>query len=563
MERQRSFSFKSTRFLVFSFTLSSSIIFLTIFTVWLFKSSPSILQEAQFEFNRSSFVVGHKNVSVQTFPGLARNFSPSGLQNSILIDTHFAMPENTSGFASIPIGRDKDEYEKLNDERDKNGGNGNFTIVQESAPIPEISSGKSEVISGEKIEEKKIEAISTGKSKVSRSAKSAEQTKAISFENSKATSEGDTREKKNRKGSVESIGVSSRGKVKQRSTRECDIAKGRWVYDERYPLYMNSSCPFIDEGFDCVGNGRLDKDYMKWRWQPQDCDIPRFNATRMLDLIRGKRLVFVGDSINRNQWESMLCMLMAGVKDPKMVYETHGRKITKEKGNYSFKFVDYKCTVEYYVSHFLVHESKARVGQKRVQTLRIDAIDHGSSRWRGADILIFNTAHWWSHFKTKAGINYYQEGSIVHPKLDVSTAFRRALMTWASWVDRHINPRKTQVFFRSSAPSHFRGGQWNSGGHCEEARQPLNDTSHMGFSEKNMITEDIIKHMRTPVTLLNITSLSEFRIDGHPSMYGKISAKRRGSNGQDCSHWCLPGVPDTWNEFLYFHLQSKQGGSFQ
>ena len=59
----------------------------------------------------------------------------------------------------------------------------------------------------------------------------------------------------------------------------------------------------------------------------------------MLDLIRGKRVVFVGDSINRNQWESMLCMLMGAVKDPKKVYETHGRRITKEKGNYCFKFV--------------------------------------------------------------------------------------------------------------------------------------------------------------------------------------------------------------------------------
>ncbi|XP_021802157.1 protein trichome birefringence-like 6 [Prunus avium] len=113
---------------------------------------------------------------------------------------------------------------------------------------------------------------------------------------------------------------------------------------------------------------------MKLRWQPQDCDIPR-----------GKRLVFVGDSINRNQWESMLCMLMGAIKDPNRVYETHRRRITKEKGDYSFKFVDYKCTVEYYVSHFLVHEGKARVGQKRVQTLRIDSIDHGSSIWRGAD----------------------------------------------------------------------------------------------------------------------------------------------------------------------------------
>lgn len=65
---------------------------------------------------------------------------------------------------------------------------------------------------------------------------------------------------------------------------------------------------------------------------------------------------------------------------------------------------DYKCTVEYYVTHFLVHESKARLGKKRVQTLKIDTMDKGSSRWRGADILVFNTAHWWTHFKTKAGL---------------------------------------------------------------------------------------------------------------------------------------------------------------
>ncbi|KAL5859242.1 hypothetical protein ACOSQ4_000538 [Xanthoceras sorbifolium] len=260
--------------------------------------------------------------------------------------------------------------------------------------------------------------------------------------------------------------------------------------------------------------------------------VSRFNATKMLESMRGKRLVFVGDSVNRNQWESMLCMLMGAVRDPKKVYETHGRRITKEKGNYSFKFVDYKCTVEYYVSHFLVHEGKARVGQKRVQTLRIDSIDRGLSRWRGADILIFNTAHWWTHYKTKAGINYYQEGDQVHPRLDVSTAFRRALMTWASWVDKHIKPSKTQVFFRNSAPSHF--------------RFPF------------LLPKAVIKQMKTHVILLNITSLSEYRIEGHPSRYGRKPDKQFSSSGEDCSHWCLPGVPDTWNELLYFHLQSKQ-----
>lgn len=59
----------------------------------------------------------------------------------------------------------------------------------------------------------------------------------------------------------------------------------------------------------------------------------------MLELIRGKRVVFAGDSINRNQWESMLCLLMGAVKDPSKVYETRGRRITKTKGAYSFRFV--------------------------------------------------------------------------------------------------------------------------------------------------------------------------------------------------------------------------------
>lgn len=59
---------------------------------------------------------------------------------------------------------------------------------------------------------------------------------------------------------------------------------------------------------------------------------------KMLELIRGKRLVFVGDSINRNQWESMLCMLRTALSDPSRVYETRGQRITKNRGNYRFYF---------------------------------------------------------------------------------------------------------------------------------------------------------------------------------------------------------------------------------
>ena len=35
----------------------------------------------------------------------------------------------------------------------------------------------------------------------------------------------------------------------------------------------------------------------------------RFNATLMLEALRNKRMLFVGDSLNRGQFASMVCLL--------------------------------------------------------------------------------------------------------------------------------------------------------------------------------------------------------------------------------------------------------------
>lgn len=40
----------------------------------------------------------------------------------------------------------------------------------------------------------------------------------------------------------------------------------------------------------------------------------RFNGTAFLEKIRGKKLVFVGDSLNRNQWTSMLCLIESALR---------------------------------------------------------------------------------------------------------------------------------------------------------------------------------------------------------------------------------------------------------
>lgn len=63
---------------------------------------------------------------------------------------------------------------------------------------------------------------------------------------------------------------------KDEELNKCDIYNGTWVYDSSYPLYNSSQCKFIEMPFDCQQNGRPDHLYLKYRWKPHSCNLPRY-----------------------------------------------------------------------------------------------------------------------------------------------------------------------------------------------------------------------------------------------------------------------------------------------
>lgn len=99
----------------------------------------------------------------------------------------------------------------------------------------------------------------------------------------------------------------------------------------------------------------------------------------------------------------------------------------------------------------------------------------------------------------------------------------------------------------------FSGSEWNEPGvrNCFKEMEPFNGSSAypVGLPEAAYVVKDVISNIKKPVHLLDITALSQLRKDAHPSSYNAFK-------GMDCTHWCVAGLTDTWNQLLYAALLS-------
>ncbi|KAJ0960056.1 hypothetical protein J5N97_000171 [Dioscorea zingiberensis] len=354
------------------------------------------------------------------------------------------------------------------------------------------------------------------------------------------------------------------------SREKCNLFSGRWVYDNStlHPLYSGLRCAYINDEIGCDKYGRNDTRYQKWRWQPNQCNLPRFNSTKLLEKLSGKRMVFVGDSVNRNQWVSMVCLLESSIPDAEKSMKYNGSIL-------SFKAKKYNATVDFYWAPLLLESNCDDPVKHRVsdRMFRAGAVETHARHWADADILIFNSYLWWKKPRMKMKILHgsFDDEVKIYDEVEMVEGFEIALKTWAQWLQSNVGLHKKELYFMSLSPTHAWAESLgeDSFQNCYNETQPIRNVGYKGRGadlDMMQIAEYVINQLQTKgvnIQLLNITHLSEYRKDGHPSIYRKFwdslseDQLANPSSYSDCTHWCLPGVPDVWNELLYAHIFSQ------
>ncbi|TKW20634.1 hypothetical protein SEVIR_4G102500v4 [Setaria viridis] len=339
----------------------------------------------------------------------------------------------------------------------------------------------------------------------------------------------------------------------------CDMSAGKWVREPKGPVYTNLTCPTLPDFKNCQKYGK-DPGHLFWRWQTDGCDLPRFSPERFLDVVRGKRLAFIGDSLARNQMESLLCLL-SQAETPTDVYRDAFDKFR------TWHFAAHNFTLMAMWTEFYAHGVPVLDAEGKPTAsfdIHLDRLNtNWTSRLPGLDYAVISGGNWFFR------VNYLWEGGrrvgcvncreanltdfgIVH-------AVRRVARAALEAIARCRDCKGSLVtFLRTYTPDHFEHGSWFSGGYCNRT-QPLEEgeisLESIGWELRRAQSEEVARVRETTGSrrfgVLDVTKAMMLRADGHP---GKHYDKRWVRNASDCLHWCLPGPVDMWNDVLLQRL---------
>ncbi|KAJ6737297.1 N-ACETYLNEURAMINATE 9-O-ACETYLTRANSFERASE [Salix viminalis] len=347
--------------------------------------------------------------------------------------------------------------------------------------------------------------------------------------------------------------------------KDCNYSKGRWVADSRRPLYSGFQCKqWLSEMWACRLMQRTDFSFEGYRWQPENCKMLEFEKSAFLRRMQDRTIAFIGDSLGRQQFQSLMCMASGGElrEDIENVGKKYG--LVKARGairpdGWAYRFSNTNTTILYYWSASLADLEPLNITDKATDVaMHLDRAPAFMRRFlHQFDVLVLNTGHHWNRGKITGNrwVMYVNGKPLKDRKLlEIGNAKNFTVHSVARWLDSQLpSHSRLKVFFRTISPRHFRNGDWNTGGNCDNTT-PLTGGSEISQDESSdPVIAAAVKG--TNITLLDITALSDLRDEGHISRYSVKAT----TGVNDCLHWCLPGIPDTWNELLSAQLPAKAG----
>ncbi|KAL5704479.1 Protein trichome birefringence-like 16 [Ranunculus cassubicifolius] len=308
----------------------------------------------------------------------------------------------------------------------------------------------------------------------------------------------------------------------------------------------------------CRLTERTDFSYEAFRWQPENCRMPEFDKSTFLRRMQGKTIAFVGDSLGRQQFQSLMCMVSGGEEiDIHNIGSNYG--LVKAHGavrpdGWAYRFPKTNTVILYYWSATLCDLEPLNITDPKTEyAMHLDRPPAFLRKYLHTfDVLVLNTGHHWNRGKVVGNrwVMYVDGMPNTDKKIaQIGNAKDLAIHSVVKWLDSQLNERPgLKVFFRTISPRHFMNGDWNTGGTCDN-RVPLAGGSEVLQDESS---DPVIAGAvnGSKVKILDITAISQLRDEGHISRY----TIRPVEGQQDCLHWCLPGIPDTWNEILYAQL---------
>ncbi|KAL9669203.1 hypothetical protein QQ045_006746 [Rhodiola kirilowii] len=323
---------------------------------------------------------------------------------------------------------------------------------------------------------------------------------------------------------------------------ECNYGKGKWVTDESRPLYSGFKCKrWLSEMWACRLTQRTDFAYEKLRWQPKDCNREDFQGDKFLErFFKGIAFsiifiiftlstfafgIFAIVNRNPNSSNSSSCVKSTlaqshnfeplrrfASRAPNAVKSQMSRGpdvqdigkqfgLVKARGSirpdgWAYWFPSTNTTVLYYWSASLCDLTPIDPSNPKTEVaMHLDRPPAFLQQFLPRiDVLVLNTGHHWNRGISSMVIGTLVGAVIILPQCPI------------------------------------------------EGKEVLQDESSDSTAFRAVEA--------TRVKLLDITAISQLRDEGHISRYS-IKAT---PGVQDCLHWCLPGVPDTWNELLFAQI---------